>query len=242
MLVKLNFNMVVFGLLMLATLIFGPTFRILELGTQATGGFVGDFFQMSLFTQATATSASKWVNAWTVFYWLWPLAWSPFAGLFIARISRGRSVREVAFAGIGAISALHFGIAPHDLTMVLGSMGASAVLLYGAPAAPFSQPRNLFLGHGIACVVGVTAHELISVPMDTPILAAPLAVSGSIVLMHLTRSLHPPAGGTVLIAVLGSPELHALGYSLLVPTMLDATVLFGVALANNAFGIRYQAR
>ena len=147
-----------------------------------------------------------------------------------------------SFSGIGAISALHFGIAPHDLTMVLGSMGASAVLLYGAPAAPFSQPRNLFLGHGIACVVGVTAHELISVPMDTPILAAPLAVSGSIVLMHLTRSLHPPAGGTVLIAVLGSPELHALGYSLLVPTMLDATVLFGVALANNAFGIRYPAR
>ena len=147
-----------------------------------------------------------------------------------------------SFAGIGAISALHFGIAPHDLTMVLGSMGASAVLLYGAPAAPFSQPRNLFLGHGIACVVGVTAHELISVPMDTPILAAPLAVSGSIVLMHLTRSLHPPAGGTVLIAVLGSPELHALGYSLLVPTMLDASLLFGVALANNAFGIRYPAR
>ncbi|ELZ96173.1 BCCT family transporter [Haloferax sulfurifontis] len=99
-----NFNMVVFGLLMLATLIFGPTFRILELGTQATGGFIGDFFQMSLFTQATTTSASKWVNAWTVFYWLWPLAWSPFAGLFIARISRGRSVREVAFAGIGATS------------------------------------------------------------------------------------------------------------------------------------------
>ena len=147
-----------------------------------------------------------------------------------------------SFAGIGAISVLHFGIAPHDLTMVLGSMGASAVLLYGAPAAPFSQPRNLFLGHGIACVVGVTAHELISVPMDTPILAAPLAVSTSIVLMHLTRSLHPPAGGTVLIAVLGSPELHALGYSLLVPTMLDATLLFGVALANNAFGIRYPAR
>ena len=149
---------------------------------------------------------------------------------------------STSFSGIGAISALHFGIAPHDLTMVLGSMGASAVLLYGAPAAPFSQPRNLFLGHGIACVVGVTAHELVSVPMDTPILAAPLAVSSSIVLMHLTRSLHPPAGGTVLIAVLGSPELHALGYSLLVPTMLDATLLFGVALANNAFGIRYPAR
>ncbi|MBP2252506.1 choline/carnitine/betaine transport [Halarchaeum solikamskense] len=97
-----NFNMTLFAFLMVATLVLGPTFRILELGTQAVGGFVGDFFQMSLYTQVAADSAEKWVNVWTVFYWLWPLAWSPFAGLFIARISRGRSVREVAFAGIGA--------------------------------------------------------------------------------------------------------------------------------------------
>ena len=97
-----NFNMTVFLLLMAATLIFGPTVRILELGTQATGRFVGEFFQTSLFTDFT--NGGSWANAWTVFYWLWPLAWSPFAGLFIARISRGRSVREVAFAGIGATS------------------------------------------------------------------------------------------------------------------------------------------
>lgn len=99
-----NFNMVMFLLLMVATLVLGPTMRVLELGTQAIGGFIGDFFQMSLYTQATVDDPNKWVNGWTVFYWLWPLAWSPFAGLFIARISRGRSVREVAFAGIGATS------------------------------------------------------------------------------------------------------------------------------------------
>ncbi len=99
-----NFNMVMFLLLMVATLVFGPTLRILELGTQAVGGYIGNFFEMSLYTQAAATQTQKWVNIWTVFYWLWPLAWSPFAGLFIARISRGRSVREVAFAGIGATS------------------------------------------------------------------------------------------------------------------------------------------
>ncbi|WP_435194137.1 BCCT family transporter [Natronomonas sp. EA1] len=99
-----NFNMVLFLLLMVATLVFGPTFRILELGTQALGGYIGNFFEMSLYSQAAQSSTQKWVNIWTVFYWLWPLAWSPFAGLFIARISRGRSVREVAFAGIGATS------------------------------------------------------------------------------------------------------------------------------------------
>jgi len=45
------------------------------------------------------------MNAWTVFYWAWALSWSPFAGLFIARISKGRTVREVAFTGIVATSA-----------------------------------------------------------------------------------------------------------------------------------------
>ncbi|KTG11569.1 BCCT transporter [Haloprofundus marisrubri] len=99
-----NFNMLLFLALMVATLVFGPTFRILELSTQAVGGFVGEFFRMSLYTQPGVAAAEKWVNEWTVFYWLWPLAWSPFAGLFIARVSRGRSVREVAFAGIGATS------------------------------------------------------------------------------------------------------------------------------------------
>ncbi|WP_129113467.1 BCCT family transporter [Halegenticoccus tardaugens] len=97
-----NFNMALFALMMVGTLVIGPTWFILELGTQATGGLMGDFFNMALFTDTA--NGGEWSNAWTVFYWAWPLAWSPFAGLFIARISRGRSVREVAFTGIGATS------------------------------------------------------------------------------------------------------------------------------------------
>ncbi|MFC4552102.1 MULTISPECIES: BCCT family transporter [Halorussus] len=131
-----NFNMTVFLLLMVATLIFGPTFRILELATQATGRFVSDFFVTSLYAQATATEANKWVNIWTVFYWLWPLAWSPFAGLFIARISRGRSVREVAFAGIGATS----------LATIpwFAIVGGSAVLMQNSGAANILGPINQY--------------------------------------------------------------------------------------------------
>ena len=92
------------------------------------------------------------------------------------------------------------------------SFGASAVLLYGAPQVPFSQPRNVLGGHMLSCAVGVACHQLISLPMGSPWLAAPVAVAGSIMLMHSTRSLHPPAGGTTLIAVLGSEQLHALGF------------------------------
>lgn len=132
-----NFNMVLFFLVMVATLIFGPTLRILDLGTQAFGRFVTDFFRMSLYTQAAQPpSWDRWVNNWTVFYWLWPLAWSPFAGLFIARISRGRSVREVAFAGIGATS---MATVPWFIIV-----GGSAVILQNSGVAHILGPINQY--------------------------------------------------------------------------------------------------
>lgn len=105
-----NFNMILFVALMFVTFIVGPTLFLVLLGTQAFGGMVTDFVSMSLFTGAGPmgagdAGATGWMNAWTVFYWAWALSWSPFAGLFIARISKGRTVREVAFTGIVATSA-----------------------------------------------------------------------------------------------------------------------------------------
>nr|WP_321112710.1 BCCT family transporter [Halorussus salinisoli] len=148
-----NFNMSLFLLLMVATLIFGPTMRILELGTQAIGRFVSDFFMTSLYTQSTQTSPDKWVNAWTVFYWLWPLAWSPFAGLFIARVSRGRSVREVAFAGIGATSMATipwFAIVGGS-AVIMQNSGAANIL---GPITEYSEAVSGYVLFGALPVVG----------------------------------------------------------------------------------------
>ncbi|WP_254546675.1 BCCT family transporter [Halomarina pelagica] len=146
-----NFNMVVFLLLMGATLLFGPTVRILELGTQAMGGFVGDFFEMSLFTHFTG--GGEWANAWTVFYWLWPLAWSPFAGLFIARISRGRSVREVAFAGIGATSmaTIPWFVIVGGSAVIMQNTGAANVL---GPVTEYGEAVSGYVLFGSLPVVG----------------------------------------------------------------------------------------
>ena len=99
-----NFNMGLFVVIMLATFILGPTMFLLLLGSQAMGGMISDFVSMSLYTGA-GEGGTGWVEAWTVFYWAWALSWSPFAGLFIARIAKGRTVREVAFTGIVATSA-----------------------------------------------------------------------------------------------------------------------------------------
>ena len=144
-----------------------------------------------------------------------------------------------SFLGIGSLSLLNYGIANHDFTTILGSFGASAVLLFGAPSAPFSQPRNLFGGHILSCIIGVACHELISVPMNSPWLAAPVSVSLSLMTMIATKTVHPPAGGTALIAVLGSEQLHDMQFKLLIPTISSASLLFGVAMLNNIFKRKY---
>ncbi len=100
-----NFNMGLFIVLMLATFILGPSMFLLLLGSQALGGMISDFVSMSLYTGTGSEGGTGFVEAWTVFYWAWALSWSPFAGLFIARIAKGRTVREVAFTGIVATSA-----------------------------------------------------------------------------------------------------------------------------------------
>lgn len=136
-----------------------------------------------------------------------------------------------SFVGIGCLSLVHFGVCDtHDATMILGSMGATAALVFGAPAAPFSQPRNVVGGHLLACAIGVGA---VHVGLPLP-LAAPVAVSASIMAMQATGTLHPPASGTALIAVLGSAQVHALGFGLLFPTALGSSALVAVALLNNA--------
>src|SRR5690606_8481484 len=96
-----------------------------------------------------------------------------------------------------------------DVVYLIGSFGASAVLVYGVIQSPLAQPRNLIGGHLVSAVTGVSVQLILP---DTLWLSAPLAVSLSIVLMQVTKTLHPPGGATALIAVTGSPQLKELGY------------------------------
>lgn len=138
-----------------------------------------------------------------------------------------------AFAGIFAITQLNglLEINGVDSLFLIGSFGASAVLLYGVPMAELSQPRNLILGHVISATIGVSIYYLIS---DNTSIACALAVSTSIAAMHYTRSLHPPAGATALIAIIGAPKIHQLGYwYILSPVLTGALILLIIALIIN---------
>lgn len=90
-----NINMVLAVVLALIVFIGGPTLFILNVIPNAVGSFIGDLPQMASRTAATGDDAlASWLSSWTVFYWAWWVSWTPFVGLFIARISRGRSIRQ----------------------------------------------------------------------------------------------------------------------------------------------------
>ena len=155
-----------------------------------------------------------------------------------AKSPPGVGIAELAWSWTGSVigiglcailSAKYF--EPHDLSLLIGSFGASAVLVYGAIRSPLAQPRNLVGGHVISGLIGVACHRMCG---DTLWLAAALAVSLAIVAMLATKTLHPPGGATALIAVIGGQKVHALGYLYaLVPAGAGAIVLLIVALAVN---------
>ncbi len=160
----------------------------------------------------------------------------------ISRISRYVVYRETlvdakehiwsflgAFFGIGLIAFAQSGIlGAQDSVYLIGSFGASSVLVYGAIQSPLAQPRNLIGGHIVSALVGVTVFKLMP---DIVWLTAPTAVALSIVLMQITKTMHPPGGATALIAVTSSKEL---GYLfVLTPVLSGVLILFVVALIFN---------
>ncbi|RYF17320.1 MAG: BCCT family transporter [Comamonadaceae bacterium] len=85
-------NLVLAALIALAVLLLGPTIAVIDTFTNTLGAYLSDLVRMSL--RMTPFRESSWVGDWTVFYWAWWLSWSPFVGLFIARVSRGRTIRQ----------------------------------------------------------------------------------------------------------------------------------------------------
>ena len=137
-----------------------------------------------------------------------------------------------AFLGIGAVAFINYNLLPHsDLLMLIGSFGASAVLIYGAIKSPLAQPRNLLGGHVLSALIGVASYKMLSPHMW---LAAAVAVATAIAVMHLTKTLHPPGGATALIAVIGSEKIYAMGYLYaLVPAGAGACIMLVIALLVN---------
>jgi choline/carnitine/betaine transport len=89
-----NINMVLALVLALFVFVVGPTVFILNLMPTAIASYLGDIAMMSARTGAEGAEVNTWLQSWTIFYWAWWVSWTPFVGMFIARISRGRTIRQ----------------------------------------------------------------------------------------------------------------------------------------------------
>src|SRR5690625_1769184 len=100
-----NTNMILAVTLFVLVFIIGPSVLILNMFTESIGAYIRDFFFMSFRSAPLDDGSQTWINDWTIFYWAWWIAWSPFVCIFIARVSKGRTIREFLI-GVTLVPAL----------------------------------------------------------------------------------------------------------------------------------------
>ncbi len=118
-----NMNLVVAFILLALVVILGPTLLIFNMFTETFGGYLSNLIEMSMRTAPLDEGRRAWLDGWTIFYWAWWIAWAPFVSMFIARVSRGRTIREflvgilVAPTLLGAFWFAAFGSTAIDVQM-----------------------------------------------------------------------------------------------------------------------------
>ena len=130
-----NFNMGVAALLAIFVFVFGPTVSTLNFLPTGIGAYLSQFFEMAGRTAENQNGeAGDFLSGWTIFYWAWWISWSPFVGTFLARISRGRTIREFC------------------LGVMLIPAGLSTVwfAIFGGTAIKFEQEGRSIYGEGTA--------------------------------------------------------------------------------------------
>ncbi len=137
-----------------------------------------------------------------------------------------------AFVGICLIALIQtFQVSYMENVFLIGSFGASSVLIFGAIDSPLAQPRNLIGGHVISAIIGVVIGKIFP---EMLVISAPLAVASSIILMQITKTLHPPGGATALLAVSDQGTIATLGFGyVLSPVLSGSIILLGTALLFN---------
>ncbi len=131
-------NLILALLLMLLVIVLGPTMLLLQMFVQNIGGYLSELVNKTF--NLYAYEPTEWMGGWTLFYWAWWLSWSPFVGMFIARISRGRTIREFIFGVLFVPSGLTF------LWMtVFGNTSINLILHHGATALAETVQEDIAL-------------------------------------------------------------------------------------------------
>lgn len=174
-----NINMILALLLALIVFVLGPTLLILNLIPSAIGEFVRDLPSMASRTESAGDeSVRAWMSGWTIFYWAWWVSWAPFVGMFIARISRGRTIRQFVTGVllvpslVGVLWFSIFGGAAFNIQLKAeasnGASGSMVTMVDGAPSVDFQGAlfdliKHLGASPGITLAIAVLAMVLIGI-------------------------------------------------------------------------------
>jgi choline/carnitine/betaine transport len=233
-----NINMVLALVLAVFVFVVGPTVFILDLLPTTIGTYVADVGRMAARTEASGGDAmAEWLRGWTVFYWAWWISWTPFVGLFIARISRGRTIRQFVTGVLlvpSAVSLVWFavfggaGIAAQREGAGLAEQASSEAQLFGLldryPAATVMTVLVMVL----VAIFFVSGADAASIVM------ASLAQRGT---MHPTRpvvvfwGVVMAAVAAIMLLVGGDEALTSLQNLTIVAAVPFVLVMAGLAVA-----------
>jgi len=223
-----NANMALAFLLLAIMFFVGPSLFILNIFTDTIGEYLQNLPKMSFRLAPLNEENRAWINAWTIFYWAWWIAWSPFVGIFIARVSKGRSIREFVFCVLLIPSIIGF--------FWFASFGGSAIAIEAKGDAVVSALAleeslfGVFANYPLGTVMSIVAIILVAFFFITS------ADSGTYVLamMSSNGSQNPSNGLKVIWGILLTATALVLLYSggllALQNTMIIAALPFSVIM------------
>ncbi|RAU82930.1 BCCT family transporter [Pontibacter arcticus] len=214
---------------LVAVLVLGPTVFILGSYVQNTGSYIGNFMQLSFWNEAY--SSNNWQGSWTVFYWAWWISWAPFVGIFIARVSKGRTIKEFVLGVLIAPTLLSFLWMTAFGSTALRETLAGDATIANAVAADMSTALFVFFEQlPFSTVLSVVGVILVAGFFVTS------SDSGSLVVVSLTSGGNPNpsvglrvfwalAGGAVAAVLLLGGGLQALQTAVIITGLPFAIIL-----------------
>ncbi len=228
-----NVNLILaIGLLAIA-IVMGPTVQIFNSLTESIGNYLQNFFTMSFRTGAFDLSQQEWINTWTIFYWAWWISWSPFVGVFIARISKGRTIREFVSVVLFIPSLLSFlwfstfGTLSTNLQTLgvnLSSYATEEVLFATFEHYPLGQVLSM------VAIILVITFFVTSADSATFVLAM-LSENGNIEPSNKRKIVWGTLLAIVAIVLLFSGGLNALQNVMIIGALPFAIVMVGLAIS-----------
>lgn len=213
-------NLYVSSFLLLAVLLIGPTPYILNTYLSSVGVYLSDIANISFFTAVLPEDVS-WQGVWTTFYWAWWISWSPFVGTFIARISKGRTIKQIAL-GVLLIPTV-------AITFAMTILGASGVFL--------NEQYGGVISTAVESNIATAMFEMFHYLTSSGILQALLSITGivAIIIFFITSS----DSGSLVVSSLTSgglenpPKVQRVFWAVMEGSIAIAVLLIGGEQALN---------